>query len=255
MSKYFYNFKSGHFEIIKPINEDLLTPQEALDGKTTNTTNTKTSDTSAKTDTSTATTIDKQTVFADPEYRKIYTSILQNEIYYQCTNIPNARKKVLSQEINLLTSSTTESIFTNATVLASQNDLDSLITEYNNKKVNLDKQLNSRAEAISKTNESIIIPQKYQSLNESNLKNAKVYLNNFIINDDEHILKNMNDFKRLMKNSNLLYGKDKGGYFVICVDQDDFDELQDILDYAGFLKEDIIDCIMPQVLDRQNFVK
>jgi hypothetical protein len=43
-------------------------------------------------------------------------------------------------------------------------------------------------------------------------------MKDLIGNDDHHILKGMVDFKRAFGNSNLLYGKDKDGYFVVAVD-------------------------------------
>ncbi|MDY4736654.1 MAG: hypothetical protein SPI06_13455 [Terrisporobacter sp.] len=43
-------------------------------------------------------------------------------------------------------------------------------------------------------------------------------MGDLIAPDDDHILKGMADFKRAFKDTDLLYGKDKNGYFVVCVD-------------------------------------
>lgn len=102
--------------------------------------------------------------------------------------------------------------------------------------------------------ESLGIPAKYLRLNESNLKNARVYLHDLVANDENHILKTMNDLKKMLKETNLLYGKDKNGYFVVCVDQDDFDELQYKLQEIGYDSDEIIDNIMPQLFDRRQLV-
>jgi hypothetical protein len=39
----------------------------------------------------------------------------------------------------------------------------------------------------------------------------------------------MVDIRRVFGQTGLLYGKDKQGYFVICVDQEDFDVMYDTL--------------------------
>ena len=64
----------------------------------------------------------------------------------------------------------------------------------------------------------------------------------------------MADFKRVFGNSNLLYGKDKEGYFVICIDQEDFDRMYNTLEETGYMRDTIIDNIMPQLFDRKEMV-
>lgn len=107
-----------------------------------------------------------------------------------------------------------------------------------------------------KVNESMrrILPEKYRNLNESNIHTAKIYMRDLIGNDDDHIIKGMVDFKRAFGKSNLLYGKDKEGYFVVCIDQEDFDKMYNTLEETGYVRDTIIDNIMPQLFDRKEMV-
>jgi hypothetical protein len=99
-----------------------------------------------------------------------------------------------------------------------------------------------------------VLPEKYRNLNESNIHTAKIYMRDLIGNDDEHIIKGMVDFKRAFGKSNLLYGKDKEGYFVVCIDQEDFDKMYNTLEETGYVRDTIIDNIMPQLFDRKEMV-
>ena len=72
--------------------------------------------------------------------------------------------------------------------------------------------------------------------------------------DDDHILKGMADFKRAFKDTDLLYGKDRNGYFLIAVDKEDLDKVYDTLEEIGYLRDEIIDTFIPQVLDRTKFI-
>ena len=97
------------------------------------------------------------------------------------------------------------------------------------------------------------VPEKYKFLNESNIHTAKIYVSN-LVNDDQ-ILKGLVDFKRVFKNTNLLYGKDREGYFIVAIDPDDFNEATEALEEVGYLRDDILDTIMPQVLDRHAMIQ
>ena len=73
--------------------------------------------------------------------------------------------------------------------------------------------------------------------------------------DDDHIIKDMRDFKRVMsEHPEVVYGKDKNGYFVICIDQDDFNNLYSIMTEVGYSKDDVFANIMPQILDRSGMI-
>lgn len=98
------------------------------------------------------------------------------------------------------------------------------------------------------------LPEKYKWLNESNIHTAKLYMKGLVGSDDA-IIKGMADFKRVFNKANLLYGKDKNDYYVIAIDQEDFDKTFDALQEVGYLRDEIIDHIMPQVLDRKEMIK
>ena len=100
------------------------------------------------------------------------------------------------------------------------------------------------------------LPEKYKYLNESNIQNAKIYVNKLIKDDTQDRITGMVDFKKTFAKSNLLYGKDKeGGYFAVCVDQADFNKLTDTLEEAGWLRDEILACCLPQIFDRSNLTK
>lgn len=97
------------------------------------------------------------------------------------------------------------------------------------------------------------IPGKYAYLNESNIHTAKVYINSLV--SEELPIKGMVDVKHTFKLSQLFYGKDKDGYFVLCIDQEDFDRMYKALTAVGYTRDEIIDAIMPQVFDRRGLLK
>ena len=99
------------------------------------------------------------------------------------------------------------------------------------------------------------LPLKYQALNESNIQNAKVYLNKIFDNDYQERIKGMVDFKKAFANSNLLFGKDKGGYFAVCVDQEDMNKLTNTLIEVGYNKDDSYSVVLSQMFDRSDLVK
>lgn len=99
------------------------------------------------------------------------------------------------------------------------------------------------------------LPEKYSMLNESNIQNAKIHINKLIDNDEQQRIKGMIDFKKIFGKSQLLYGKDKLGYYAVCVDQEDFNKLTNTLEEVGFLRSHIIDTIMPQLFNRQELIK
>lgn len=99
------------------------------------------------------------------------------------------------------------------------------------------------------------LPEKYRNLNESNVQNAKVYISKIFENDYQQRIKGMVDFKKAFANSNLLYGKDKEGYFVVCVDQEDLNKLTNTLIEIGYDKDEIYGVVLSQMFDRSDLVK
>ena len=122
--------------------------------------------------------------------------------------------------------------------------------EYDNKIFQLQAKLVESIETARRE-----LPLKYQALNESNIQNAKVYLNKIFDNDYQERIKGMVDFKKAFANSNLLFGKDKGGYFAVCVDQEDMNKLTNTLIEVGYNKDDIYSVVLSQMFDRSDLVK
>ena len=122
--------------------------------------------------------------------------------------------------------------------------------EYDNKIFQLQAKLVESIETARRE-----LPLKYQALNESNIQNAKVYLNKIFDNDYQERIKGMVDFKKAFANSNLLFGKDKEGYFAVCVDQEDMNKLTNTLIEVGYNKDDIYSVVLSQMFDRSDLVK
>lgn len=186
------------------------------------------------------------------------------------TDIQNLKDQEVQLETIL---STAVSQFNNATPEQKQNIRKSIV-DTNNKILDVKTKISNKQKdkAVTqnqfelqvlqlqqKVNENLLpttkLPEKYKSLNESNIQNAKIYLNNLVGNEDIYIIKGMADFKRSLYKSELLYGKDKEGYFVICIDNEDFNKLYKAMGLVGYTRDRIIDAILPQVLDRGNMIQ
>lgn len=186
------------------------------------------------------------------------------------TDIQNLKDQEVQLETIL---STAVSQFNNATPEQKQNIRKSIV-DTNNKILDVKTKISNKQKdkAVAqnqfelqvlqlqqKVNENLLpttkLPEKYKSLNESNIQNAKIYLNNLVGNEDIYIIKGMADFKRSLYKSELLYGKDKEGYFVICIDNEDFNKLYKAMGLVGYTRDRIIDAILPQVLDRGNMIQ
>lgn len=116
--------------------------------------------------------------------------------------------------------------------------------------------IQAQLKLVESFSRKFILPEKYRYLNESNIQNAKIYVDKLIKNDTQERIKGMVDFKKTFSDSELLYGKDKeGGYFAVCVDQADFNKLTDTLEEAGWLRDEILACCLPQIFDRSNLTK
>ena len=121
----------------------------------------------------------------------------------------------------------------------------------------LNKIENQKLDVLKKmTNEGMMrLPEKYRKvLNESNIAQAKIYVNNLVGNEDRHILTGMVDFNHAFADSQLVYGRDKNGYYVLCIDQEDFNRLYQTMQEAGYHRDDVLATVMPQLLDRRNFI-
>lgn len=187
-------------------------------------------------------------------------------------NTYNSQKQsaqdILTAATDAASDSDTESLYdkvaTSRDVIAARKkilDLDMKFAEdINNIEVNHARKVNTiennRLQILSRMNNEgfLRLPEKYHFLNESNVQQAKIYLNNLVRNDDDFIIRDMNGFKRVFKDSDMVYGKDKTGYYVLCVDTDDFNKLYNTMEEAGYLRDEIFSTVMPQVLDRSGML-
>ena len=87
------------------------------------------------------------------------------------------------------------------------------------------------------------------------VKHTRNLRNKIFENDFQQRIKGMVDFKKAFANSNLLFGKDKGGYFAVCVDQEDMNKLTNTLIEVGYNKDDIYSVVLSQMFDRSDLVK
>lgn len=179
-----------------------------------------------------------------------------------------AAQDILTAATDAASDSDTESLYdkvaTSRDVIAARKkilDLDMKFAEdINNIELNHARKVNTiennRLQILSRMNNEgfLRLPEKYHFLNESNVQQAKIYLNNLVRNDDDFIIRDMNGFKRVFKDSDMVYGKDKTGYYVLCVDTDDFNKLYNTMEEAGYLRDEIFSTVMPQVLDRSGML-
>lgn len=108
-------------------------------------------------------------------------------------------------------------------------------------------------QAQSKLVETRMYP-KYPCLHESNIYKAKIYFTKLFENDPQQRVQTMNDLKKIFAESNILIGKDKDGYYGVCVDQEDFNNIVNSLEKAGFNRNDAINIILPQIFNRTNLL-
>ena len=122
---------------------------------------------------------------------------------------------------------------------------------------NVNKIENMRLETLRKmANEGLMrLPEKYRKvLNESNIAKAKIYVNNLVGPEDRHILTGMVDFNHAFSESGLVYGRDKNGYYVLCIDQEDFNRLYSTMQSVGYHRDEVMATVMPQLLDRTMII-
>ena len=252
--KYVYNKKTGHF--IKKLNEDDSNVSTDTQQQQNNNSNTTSSTTDDK-DTSTNNTSFKS-VESDETIQSLNAKIQDNENKFQ--QDLNTQQKLLDAAKVAASKKTPtgpyDPVATDADVLNIMKKINDITKQHAIDIANFQDQKLAQLQKLSQTNESYYkIPEKYKWLNESNIHTAKIYMGDLIAPDDQHILKGMADFKRAFKDTDLLYGKDKNGYFVVCVDQEDFNTLYDTLEENSYLRDQIIDTVMPQLFDRHEMIQ
>lgn len=252
--KYVYNKKTGHF--IKKLNEDDSNVSTDTQQQQNNNSNTTSSTTDDK-DTSTNNTSFKS-VESDETIQSLNAKMQDNENKFQ--QDLNTQQKLLDAAKVAASKKTPtgpyDPVATDADVLNIMKKINDITKQHAIDIANFQDQKLAQLQKLSQTNESYYkIPEKYKWLNESNIHTAKIYMGDLIAPDDQHILKGMTDFKRAFKDTDLLYGKDKNGYFVVCVDQEDFNTLYDTLEENSYLRDQIIDTVIPQLFDRHEMIQ
>lgn len=250
--KYVYNKKTGHF--IKKLNEDDSNVSTDTQQQQNNNSNTTSSTTDDK-DTSTNNTSFKS-VESDETIQSLNAKIQDNENKFQ-QDLNTQQKLLDAAKVAASKKASTgpyDPVATDADVLNIMKKINDITKQHAIDIANFQDQKLAQLQKLSQTNESYYkIPEKYKWLNESNIHTAKIYMGDLI--DDDHILKGMADFKRAFKDTDLLYGKDRNGYFLIAVDKEDFDKVYDTLEEVGYLRDEIIDTVMPQLFDRHEMIQ
>lgn len=253
--KYVYNQKTGHF--IKKLNEDdsNVSTDTQQQQQTNNSNNT--SSTTDNKDTSTNNTSFKS-VESDETIQSLNAKLQDNENKFQ-QDLNTQQKLLDAAKVTASKKTPTgpyDPVATDADVLNIMKKINDITKQHAIDIANFQDQKLAQLQKLSQTNESYYkIPEKYKWLNESNIHTAKIYMGDLIAPDDDHILKGMADFKRAFKDTDLLYGKDKNGYFVVCVDQEDFNTLYDTLEENSYLRDQIIDTVIPQLFDRHEMIQ
>ena len=201
--------------------------------------------------------LDSQEVVAMRQEKANQLKILQDEIEKKTNNVVQCQQAIANiqqqsdkADQSQLNAAQKTLIQANKELADAKFNMAKKANEYDNKIFQLQAKLVESIETARKE-----LPLKYQALNESNIQNAKVYLNKIFDNDYQERIKGMVDFKKAFANSNLLFGKDKGGYFAVCVDQEDMNKLTNTLIEVGYNKDDIYSVVLSQMFDRSDLVK
>ena len=192
-------------------------------------------------------------------------SSIENEYNSQKSSLSATLNSALAGAGKVYSTSTYDNVQTNPDVISVKKKLLDLELKFAENKSNeeilyarnINNLENSRLDVLSKMNNEGFrrLPDKYVNfLNESNIHLAKIYINELIANDDEHILKDMNDFKRAFRDSELVYGQDRNGYYTLCIDKEDFNKLYNKLETIGYMRDEIFASVMPQILDRSSML-
>ena len=264
--KYVFNKKTGHF--VKKLNEDDTTnvvnnqqPQQT----TTNTTNTTTqpqqnttTNTTQQQNTNGTTVQQIKSIDSNPDIQTLNKQL--SDLTQKYNNDMAIQQKTLDAAkiaaSNKQPVSIYDPVMTDSNVLNTMKKMNDITRKYHLDIDNLEDRRIQLLQKMAQMKESYYkIPEKYKYLNESNIHTAKIYMKDLIAPDDNHILKGMADFKRVFRDTNLLYGKDREGYFIVALDSEDFNTATDALEEVGYLRDEILDTIMPQVLDRHMMIQ
>ena len=201
--------------------------------------------------------LDSKEVVAMRQEKANQLKILQDDIEKKTNNVVQCQQAIANIQQQLDKADQSQLYAAQKTLIQANKELADAkfnmakkANEYDNKIFQLQAKLVESIETARRE-----LPLKYQALNESNIQNAKVYLNKIFDNDYQERIKGMVDFKKAFANSNLLFGKDKGGYFAVCVDHEDMNKLTNTLIEVGYNKDDIYSVVLSQMFDRSDLVK
>ena len=264
---YEYDIRRGHYYLIE------ADETSGSANVTTDTDEKKTENTAQSQET-----IVNKSVESNPDIQKINGAVeaenkrhtnamssIENEYNSQKSSLSATLNSALAGAGKVNSTSTYDNVQTNPDVISVKKkllDLELKFAENKSKEEilyarNINNLENSRLDVLSKMNNEGFrrLPDKYVNfLNESNIHLAKIYINELVANDDEHILKDMNDFKRAFRDSELVYGQDRNGYYTLCIDKEDFNKLYNKLETIGYMRDEIFASVMPQILDRSSML-
>lgn len=242
--KYIFDIKRGHF--IKQINEEDTTQ------------NTPEIESEEKTEDSQEKQNSFKSVENNEKIQEINAKISAETEKFNRES--DTQQKLLDQAKAAASEKNSDGIYdpveTDSNVLNIRKKMNDLKKQHYTTLVNLEDQRLQVLSSLATANESVMqIPEKYKFLNESNIHIAKIYMGDLVGQEStKSILKGMSDFKRTFADTTLLYGKDRNGYFLIILDQEDMDVMYDTLDKVGYLRDDIIDTVMPQLFNRTHLI-
>ena len=245
-NKYVFNINTGHF--VKILNEDDtnissdITQSNNSNNSSTNTTNTNDVKSKAYISVESNEQIKNLNANIDSETKKYNDEISQLQ-----KNLQQAKENA---ETNSSATGNYDHIETDSKVLAIKKNMldkkyqyDTKIYQLNLQKITQLQNLATLTAQAKSTSERIYTKYK-NSINESNIDSYKIYM--------KGLISNMNDMKKVMNESNLLYGKDSKDFFIVCVDNEDISNLYESLYNAGIQLENIRYVVMPQLAIREN---
>ena len=249
--KRIFDINTGHYKVINEGEQPQDVQQTDQENKTENTTaNTEKQNSFKSTEAD-------ETILNLQKQRQTLVNDYNQRIKVQNDNLLQVKKQI-SQNPNNYTNFVYDPTEVANDILSIENAINNLEKELADKTANIDSQIIQRkkalaSEVIAESLNAGLIPNKYHKyvLNESKLNQAKVYLDDIIFNENyDQIIYSLTDFKKLFSKSNLLYGKDKQGYFVVCADTEDYKIISSILRAIGYDKQDIEMVLLPQVFEK-----
>ena len=249
--KRIFDINTGHYKVINEGEQPQDVQQTDQENKTENTTANPEKQNSFKS------TEADETILNLQKQRQTLVNDYNQRIKVQNDNLLQVKKQI-AQNPNNFSNFVYDPTEVANDILSIENAINNLEKELADKTANIDSQIIQRkkalaSEVIAESLNAGLIPNKYHKyvLNESKLNQAKVYLDDIIFNENyDQIIYSLTDFKKLFSKSNLLYGKDKQGYFVVCADTEDYKIISSILRAIGYDKQDIETVLLPQVFEK-----